>query len=71
MYPVAGRALRMYPHCNVPPCHGRVHLDKGTATAPQNELQVQDPEEYQRIMGLKESRWEKGLGLFSTIEELM
>jgi hypothetical protein len=37
----------------------------------QNKLQAQDPEEYQRIMGLKESRWEKGLGLFSTIEELM
>ncbi|KAJ7353253.1 hypothetical protein DFH08DRAFT_692034, partial [Mycena albidolilacea] len=44
-------------------------VDNGFRT--QNELQAQDPEEYQRIMGLKESRWEKGLALFSTVEELM
>jgi hypothetical protein len=35
------------------------------------ELLEEDPEEYQRVMGLKASRWENGLNLFSTMDELL
>ncbi|KAJ6532935.1 hypothetical protein DFH09DRAFT_932987 [Mycena vulgaris] len=36
-----------------------------------DELWEEDPEEYERVMALKASRWEEGLGLLSTLDELL
>jgi hypothetical protein len=45
MYPAIGRAAQMYLYCNVPPCHGWVHLNVGTtlgeSTTNQAELKHQ------------------------------
>ncbi|KAJ7202707.1 hypothetical protein B0H12DRAFT_1206336 [Mycena haematopus] len=43
-------------------------VDNGFRT--QEQLAAQDPEEYTRLMRLKDSRWEDGLRMFSTVEEL-
>ncbi|KAJ7868476.1 hypothetical protein B0H13DRAFT_2236632 [Mycena leptocephala] len=45
------------------------YVDNGMRT--QEQLAAQDPVEYERLMELKESRWEEGLKLFSTVEELL
>ncbi|KAJ7232097.1 hypothetical protein C8J57DRAFT_1250748 [Mycena rebaudengoi] len=45
------------------------YIDNGFHT--EKELAVDDPVEYARICRLKEERWEMGLGLFSTVEELL
>lgn len=45
------------------------YVDNGFRT--EKALAEQDPEEYQRILSLKETRWQMGLGLFSTINELL
>ncbi|KAJ7902390.1 hypothetical protein B0H13DRAFT_2234000 [Mycena leptocephala] len=37
----------------------------------QDQLEAEDPEEHSRLMGLKESRWENGLRMFSTVDELL
>lgn len=44
-------------------------VDNGFRT--EKELAAKDPAEYERIMGLKASRWEAGVALFSTLEELL
>ncbi|KAJ7200868.1 hypothetical protein GGX14DRAFT_335493, partial [Mycena pura] len=44
------------------------YVDNGFRT--QEKLEEEDPEEYARMMELKASRWDKGLNLFSTIDEL-
>lgn len=43
-------------------------VDNGFRTV--EELQTADPTEYARVMALKESRWEMGLNLLSTLDEL-
>ncbi|KAJ6566686.1 hypothetical protein B0H19DRAFT_1219572 [Mycena capillaripes] len=45
------------------------YVDNGCQTV--KELEENDPEEHKRLMALKAARWEKGLGLFSTIDELL
>ncbi|KAF8185591.1 hypothetical protein K438DRAFT_1907691 [Mycena galopus ATCC 62051] len=37
----------------------------------QTQLENEDPVEYDRLMKAKESRWEDGLNLFSTVDELV
>ncbi|KAJ7149013.1 hypothetical protein C8R43DRAFT_1128776 [Mycena crocata] len=44
-------------------------VDNGFRT--QAELEQEDPAEYARMMALKASRWEMGLGLLSTSDELL
>ncbi|KAJ7777820.1 hypothetical protein DFH07DRAFT_1035958, partial [Mycena maculata] len=44
------------------------YVDNGCQTV--DELAENDPEEYERLMALKATRWEEGLKLFSTITEL-
>ncbi|KAF8144080.1 hypothetical protein K438DRAFT_1462156, partial [Mycena galopus ATCC 62051] len=44
------------------------YVDNGFRTI--DELQAADPDEYERMMALKASRWERGLGLLSTLDEL-
>ncbi|KAJ7185117.1 hypothetical protein B0H12DRAFT_1040432, partial [Mycena haematopus] len=44
-------------------------VDNGFRT--QEQLATEDPEEYRRVMKSKDSRWESGLRLFSTVDELM
>ncbi|KAJ7200511.1 hypothetical protein GGX14DRAFT_400506 [Mycena pura] len=44
-------------------------LDHGGRT--EAELEAEDPDEYARQMALKETRWEAGLGLWSTLDELL
>ncbi|KAJ6467412.1 hypothetical protein C8R45DRAFT_838568, partial [Mycena sanguinolenta] len=44
-------------------------VDNGFRT--QDELAAADEEEHARLMKLKESRWEEGLRLFSTVEEML
>ncbi|KAF7347991.1 hypothetical protein MSAN_01751200 [Mycena sanguinolenta] len=44
------------------------YVDNGFRT--QEDLVAEDPAEYKRLMGLKDSRWEEGLKLFSTVTEL-
>ncbi|KAF8209478.1 hypothetical protein K438DRAFT_1572213, partial [Mycena galopus ATCC 62051] len=70
-------------HSNVPVARGEEHIsftqftagnlfryvDNGFRT--QTQLATEDPVEHDRLMNAKESRWEKGLKLFSTIDELM
>ncbi|KAF8157348.1 hypothetical protein K438DRAFT_1861737 [Mycena galopus ATCC 62051] len=43
-------------------------IDNGFQT--QDELAAADPAEHARLMALKETRWEEGLRLFSTAEEM-
>ncbi|KAJ6590432.1 hypothetical protein DFH09DRAFT_908772 [Mycena vulgaris] len=45
------------------------YVDNGCQTT--KELAENDPEEYERLMALKAACWEKGLGLFSTMDELL
>ncbi|KAJ7770870.1 hypothetical protein DFH07DRAFT_953867 [Mycena maculata] len=45
------------------------YVDNGCWTV--DQLAEQDPEEYHRLMALKATRWEKGLDLFSTVDELL
>ncbi|KAF8158739.1 hypothetical protein K438DRAFT_1909999 [Mycena galopus ATCC 62051] len=44
-------------------------VDNGFRT--QAELEAEDPAEYARMAEKKESRWEEGLQLFSTVSELL
>ncbi|KAJ7145934.1 hypothetical protein C8R44DRAFT_578679, partial [Mycena epipterygia] len=44
------------------------YVDNGCRTVA--ELEEGDPAEYNRLMALKAARWEKGLSLFSTMDEL-
>lgn len=44
-------------------------VDNGFRT--EGELAEADPEEYQRLWEAKSRRWEMGVGLFSTVEELL
>lgn len=44
-------------------------VDNGFRT--EKELAVQDPAEYKRLMALKPGRWEVGVALFSTFEQLL
>lgn len=45
------------------------YVDNGCQTVA--ELAESDPEEYERLMALKAERWEKGLNLLSTMDELL
>ncbi|KAJ7200123.1 hypothetical protein GGX14DRAFT_372482, partial [Mycena pura] len=45
------------------------YVDNGFRT--ERELQEEDPAEYARLDALKEKRWELGIGLLSTIDELL
>ncbi|KAJ7690435.1 hypothetical protein B0H14DRAFT_2420447 [Mycena olivaceomarginata] len=45
------------------------YVDNGFRTV--NQLVEEDPAEYERLVDLKEKRWEMGLDLFSTLEELL
>ncbi|KAJ7866889.1 hypothetical protein B0H13DRAFT_1897839 [Mycena leptocephala] len=45
------------------------YVDNGCRTVEQ--LEEEDPEEYERLMALKPSRWEDGLNLFSKMEDLL
>ncbi|KAJ7318248.1 hypothetical protein DFH08DRAFT_714882 [Mycena albidolilacea] len=45
------------------------YVDNGFRTV--NQLAEEDPAEYQRLVDLKEKRWEMGLDLLSTLEELL
>ncbi|KAJ7789587.1 hypothetical protein B0H14DRAFT_2397343, partial [Mycena olivaceomarginata] len=45
------------------------YVDNGFRTV--NQLAEEDPAEYERLVDLKEKRWEMGLDLFSTLEELL
>ncbi|KAJ7804985.1 hypothetical protein B0H13DRAFT_2388016 [Mycena leptocephala] len=45
------------------------YVDNGCCTV--NELAEEDPEEYERLMALKEGWWEAGLNLLSTLDELL
>ncbi|KAJ6451730.1 hypothetical protein C8R45DRAFT_1057096 [Mycena sanguinolenta] len=44
-------------------------VDNGFQT--QDQLAAAEPEKYARLMKLKDTRWEEGLKLFSTIEEML
>jgi hypothetical protein len=45
------------------------YLDNGCRTV--DELASADAEEYERLMELRPGRWEKGLSLISTADELL
>ncbi|KAJ7907726.1 hypothetical protein B0H13DRAFT_1879351 [Mycena leptocephala] len=45
------------------------YVDNGFRT--ERTLEEEDPEEWERLGQLKAERWEMGLGLFSTIDELL
>ncbi|KAJ7681383.1 hypothetical protein B0H17DRAFT_1138539 [Mycena rosella] len=45
------------------------YVDNGFRT--EGELADGDPAEFERLAALKESRWELGLGLFSTLDEML
>ncbi|KAJ7816822.1 hypothetical protein B0H13DRAFT_2217964 [Mycena leptocephala] len=45
------------------------YVDNGFRT--EDELAAADPAEYERMMELKSSRWEMGINLFSTLDELV
>lgn len=45
------------------------YVDNGFQT--QGELELSNPQEYQRIMDLKPTRWEMGMGLWNTMEEIV
>ncbi|KAJ7260848.1 hypothetical protein B0H12DRAFT_1013847, partial [Mycena haematopus] len=44
-------------------------VDNGFRT--QEQLAAEDPDEYERVIKAKESRWEMGLQMFSTVDELL
>ncbi|KAJ7719762.1 hypothetical protein B0H14DRAFT_2412080, partial [Mycena olivaceomarginata] len=44
-------------------------VDNGGRTA--EELQREDPDKWERMQALKETRWETGLSYFSTVDELL
>ncbi|KAJ6478210.1 hypothetical protein C8R45DRAFT_933970 [Mycena sanguinolenta] len=70
-------------HSNVPVCDHEERIsftqftagnlfrfvDNGFQT--QDQLAAAEPEKYARLMKLKDTRWEEGLKLFSTIEEML
>ncbi|KAJ7104639.1 hypothetical protein C8R44DRAFT_631149, partial [Mycena epipterygia] len=70
-------------HSNVPVQHGEErasftqfsaggifrYLDNGAQTV--EELAATDPEGYERLMALKAARWQEGLDLLSTVDELL
>jgi hypothetical protein len=70
-------------HSNVPVQDGEERMSFTQFTAGglfryvDNNFQTQaevaggDPAEYKRLMQMKEKRWEEGLALFSTVEELL
>ncbi|KAJ7612356.1 hypothetical protein DFH06DRAFT_1015344, partial [Mycena polygramma] len=45
------------------------YVDNGFRT--EKELAEEDPEEYEQLCQLKGTRWEMGLGLLSTVDELL
>ncbi|KAJ6569308.1 hypothetical protein B0H19DRAFT_939373, partial [Mycena capillaripes] len=45
------------------------YVDNGFRT--EKELAAEDPAEFERLAALKETRWEMGLGLFSTVDKLL
>jgi hypothetical protein len=45
------------------------YLDNGCKTV--EELAEADPAEYEHLMGLKAARWQMGLSLLSTLDELL
>ncbi|KAJ7792122.1 hypothetical protein B0H14DRAFT_3094302 [Mycena olivaceomarginata] len=45
------------------------YVDNGYRT--EGELAEEDPAEYARLVEKKQSRWEEGLALFSTVDELV
>ncbi|KAJ7109051.1 hypothetical protein C8R43DRAFT_904942 [Mycena crocata] len=45
------------------------YVDNGCRT--EGELEQQDPDEYVRMMAAKDTRWDMGIGLLSTVEELL
>ncbi|KAJ7835463.1 hypothetical protein B0H14DRAFT_3087528 [Mycena olivaceomarginata] len=45
------------------------YVDNGCQTV--KELAENDPEEYERLMALRAARWEEGLSLLSTMDELL
>ncbi|KAJ6473442.1 hypothetical protein C8R47DRAFT_987457 [Mycena vitilis] len=45
------------------------YVDNGFRT--EEALEMEDPEEFARLAALKGTRWEMGLGLFSTVDELL
>ncbi|KAJ7862693.1 hypothetical protein B0H13DRAFT_2354532 [Mycena leptocephala] len=45
------------------------YVDNGCRT--EEQLAEEDPEEHERLMALKASRWEMGLNLLSTVDELL
>ncbi|KAJ6538071.1 hypothetical protein B0H19DRAFT_962212 [Mycena capillaripes] len=45
------------------------YVDNGFRT--EKELAAEDPVEFERLAALKETRWEMGMGLFSTVDELL
>ncbi|KAJ7797374.1 hypothetical protein B0H14DRAFT_3493785 [Mycena olivaceomarginata] len=61
------------PKCNQLTRSGAVFaapLELGAPSQRAVKLEAEDPAEYERVMALKDSRWEKGFALFSTVEEL-
>ncbi|KAJ7718175.1 hypothetical protein B0H14DRAFT_2412564 [Mycena olivaceomarginata] len=44
-------------------------VDNGGCTA--GELEREDPDEWERMQALKETRWETGLSYFSTVDEFL
>ncbi|KAF7362837.1 hypothetical protein MVEN_00633500 [Mycena venus] len=70
-------------HSNIPVQKGDTHVsftqftagglmpyvDNGCRTL--EELRVQDPQEFERLEAERDSRWEMGLGLLSTMDELL
>ncbi|KAJ6599944.1 hypothetical protein DFH09DRAFT_1303296 [Mycena vulgaris] len=45
------------------------YIDNGFRT--EGDLESEDPAEYERLRRQKETRWEMGIGLFSTVKELL
>jgi hypothetical protein len=45
------------------------YVDNGFRT--EGQLQEEDPAEFARLSGLKETRWSMGIGLLSTVDELL
>ncbi|KAJ6543752.1 hypothetical protein DFH09DRAFT_1321937 [Mycena vulgaris] len=58
-------------HSNIPFTPGGLirYVDNGFRT--EGKLQEDDPEEYLRLSALKETRWSMGIGLLSTVDELL
>jgi hypothetical protein len=45
------------------------YVDNGFRT--EGQLQEEDPAEFARLAGFKETRWSMGIGLLSTVDELL